>query len=237
MWQDIALQGVILLIAALMFSFIHNVPQSLLRKYRSYRADSNPNVLAKRHFILGAQLLSKARSSSPSSSSPIARSALAEADLSISLNPRDAASHILKSLALDLLDGRENSVAALESLDTALSPPAVRSLGEEERADALVKRAEIRMKLAAMMKSKGSSRKRKGKEEGLEECVADLEESVKIMGKGSARAWRLLGECYEEKGMKDQARAAYESAATAGDSKAAEAAHRLDGVNDGYKES
>ncbi|KAH7517688.1 hypothetical protein FEM48_Zijuj09G0091000 [Ziziphus jujuba var. spinosa] len=59
-----------------------------------------------------------------------------ESTLTLSL-PKDPAPHILRALALDLID-RKNS--ALRSLDLALSFPCVKSLLEKKRGDALVKR-------------------------------------------------------------------------------------------------
>lgn len=185
MWGDLLLQAAIILLVIFMFLFIHGIPQKLFTKLRLLTRRSG--LQAKRHFVLGAQLLSQARSSSDRS---LAERAAAEADKAISLDPRDAASYILKALALELQGFR---TSALQSLDAALSPLAVKSLSDGERGDALFKRAELRV--AA----------------GVGGAVEDLVESVRLKG-DSVKAYGLLGECYEKKGLKDEARKAYENA-------------------------
>lgn len=177
MWRDLFLQGAIFVITVLMFLFSQNIPQKLLSKLRLHRRRSH--LEAKRHFVLGAQLLSE----SPSA-------AEAEADRAIALDPTDAASHILKALALDLQGFR---TSALASLDAALSPLAARTLTDCERADALFKRAELRAV---------------GGEEG---AVEDLVESVRLKG-FNAEAYSLLGRCYQKKGLLAPARDAFQNA-------------------------
>lgn len=186
MWSDLLLQAATILVTLFMFLFIHNIPQKLFSKLRLLGRRSN--LEAKRHFVLGAQLLSQARSSSDRS---LAQRAEAEADRAISLDPKDAAFHILKALALEL-QGFKTS--ALDSLDAALSPLAAKSLSGGERGDALFKRAELRM---AVNEGGGA--------------VEDLVESVRLNG-DNAKAYGLLGECYEKKGLKEEARKAYEDA-------------------------
>ncbi|KAK4434252.1 hypothetical protein Salat_0587900 [Sesamum alatum] len=185
MWRDLLLQVAILLVL-FMFLFIHSIPQKLFSKLRILTRRSN--FEAKRHFVLGAQLLSQARSSSDRS---LAQRAEAEADSAISLDPNDAAFHILKALALEL-QGFKTS--ALDSLDVALSPLAAKSMSDGERAEALFKRAELRV---AVIDGGGA--------------VEDLVESVRLKG-DNARAFGLLGECYEKKGLKEEARKAYQDA-------------------------
>lgn len=92
-------------------------------------------------------------------------------------------------------------MSALRSLDTALSPPLSKSLASKERGDALFKRAEIQLAV---------NKKRK-----VESAVADLVEAVKLNPE-NGNAFCLLGECYEKKHMKSEAKSAYESALRAG---------------------
>ncbi|KAM0031704.1 putative tetratricopeptide-like helical domain superfamily [Helianthus debilis subsp. tardiflorus] len=192
MTSDLAMQAAFILITILMFMWMQKVPQNLLTKFRYRNRSSND---AKRHFITGAQLLAKSRSTKDHASSVrLAKSAADEADKSISLDPNDAASHILKALALD---AQGLISAAVESLDVALSPLTAKSLSYAERGDALLKRAEIKVK--------GSKRGR------VDSAIEDLVESVKLKGDNPKAYW-LLGECYEKKTMKDEAVDAYERA-------------------------
>ncbi|KAL3634042.1 hypothetical protein CASFOL_021096 [Castilleja foliolosa] len=189
MWIDLLLQASIILIFLSMFLFIHNIPQTLLSKLRLLVMSRRSDVRAKRHFVLGAQLLSQSRST-PDNRTFAAR-AVAEAELAISLDPNDAASHILKALALELQGFR---TSALDSLDAALSPMAVKSLSSAERGEALYKRAELRVAVG-----------------GGGGAVEDLVESVRLGG-DNAKAYGLLGECYEKNGLRLEAQKAYEDA-------------------------
>ncbi|KAK1432254.1 hypothetical protein QVD17_09149 [Tagetes erecta] len=192
MTNDLLSQAAFILITIFMFIWMQKVPQKLLTKFRNKNRSSHD---AKRHFIIGAQLLAKSRSTKDHTSSiKLAKSATDEANKSISLDPNDAASYILKALALD---AQGLGVSAVEALDVALSPVTVKSLSYAERADALLKRAEIKMK--------GSKRGR------VDSAVEDLVESVKLKG-DNAGAYRLLGECYEKKMMTGEAVEAYERA-------------------------
>lgn len=191
MWRDLILQAVILLVSTALFLSLYGIPQRALSRLRLRRRS---DIQAKRHFVLGAQLLSKARSApSRSSSASIAREATAEADLAISIDPRDAASHILKALALDLQGFR---TSALDSLDTALSPLAIKSLGEKEVGDALYKRAEIKVAIGG----RGT----------VDSAVDDLARAVKLSP--TPKAYSLLGQCYEKKKMEEEAAEAYKEA-------------------------
>ncbi|KAM7516905.1 hypothetical protein LguiA_006488 [Lonicera macranthoides] len=192
MVADLVLQASIILVTIFMFLFMHNIPQNLYSKFR-YR--NRTSFQAKRHFVRGAQLLAQARSTEdPSAAYSLAKSAADEADLSISLDPKDAAAHILKALALDL-QGFKTS--ALDSLDVALSPLAAKSLSDHEKGDALFKRAELKMLVSC-----GG---------GVDSALADLVESVRLKD-DNAMSFCLLGECYEKKEMKEEARKAYENA-------------------------
>lgn len=191
MWRDLLLQAVLILVTIFMFLFMYNVPQKYFSKLRlRNRAD----MQSKRHFVQGAQLLSQAKSAAAkdrSKSTSLAKSAEAQADLAIALDPKDAAAHILKALVLDL-QGFKTS--ALDSIDVALSPLAVKSLSEPEIADALFKRAQLR--LAAKQ---------------VDSVIEDLSQSVRLKG-DNVKAFCLLGDCYEKKGLKEEARKAYQEA-------------------------
>jgi tetratricopeptide (TPR) repeat protein len=88
--------------------------------------------------------------------------------------------------------------SALRSLDLALSSPRVRSLAERERGDALVKRAELKL---------STNRRRR-----VDSAVEDLVEAVRLGGSTKATAFCLLGECYEWKGIREEAKNAFEEA-------------------------
>lgn len=186
MWIDFVLQAAIILSMLSMFLFAHSIPQNLFAKLRLFRRRSE--IEAKRHFVAGAQLLSTAASAAD------ARRVEGEADRAIALDPADAASHILKALALELQGFR---TSALASMDVALSPLAAKTLTAAERADALLKRAELRSQT--------------GGGDGDGGAVEDLLESVRLKG-DNAKAYDLLGRCYEKKGSVAAARNAFRDA-------------------------
>ncbi|KAB1203934.1 hypothetical protein CJ030_MR8G020725 [Morella rubra] len=192
MWADILLQVVLILLMVFMFLAMHGIPNKILSKIRlRNRAD----VQAKRHFVRGAQLLARARSSKTrSASNSLAKEALDEADKAIATDPKDAAAHILKSLALDL-QGFKTS--ALDSIDVALSPLCSKSLNDPERGDALFRRAELKVAMA-----------RRGQ---VDSALADLTEAVSL-SPDNDKAFCLLGECYEAKKMREESKKAYEDA-------------------------
>ncbi|KAK9067816.1 hypothetical protein SSX86_011927 [Deinandra increscens subsp. villosa] len=190
MVSDLLMQASFIFTMLFMFLWMLNIPQNLFDKIR-YREKSI--YAAKRHFVLGADLLSKSRSTSDRSAAAIlAKSAEDHADKSIAVDPRDAAAHILKALALDL---QGFTTSALEALNVALSPLTAKSLSAGERSEALCKRADITMKA-----SRGGA--------GVDAAVADLVEAVRLKSDNAA-ARRLLGECYEKKEMKEEALKAY----------------------------
>lgn len=190
---DLLLQAGLILLGVFMFLAMHNIPQKFLSKLR-YR--NRADLQAKRHFVIGAQLIAQARSptSSRSTTTSLAKQAEDEANKAISLDPKDAASHILKALSLDLQGFR---TSALESINVALSPLAVKSLSASEKGDALFKRAELAMGM-----------NRRGR---VEPAIQDLTEAVKL-NKDNAKAFCLLGECYEANKMIAEAKDAYEEA-------------------------
>ncbi|KAL3514292.1 hypothetical protein ACH5RR_027009 [Cinchona calisaya] len=195
MWSDLLLQAAVILITIFTFLFMQNIPQKFFSKLRLLLRRDGADLQAKRHFIKGAQLLSRAKSSKDRSSvSSLAKSAEEEADLAIALDSKDAAAHILKSLALEL---RGLKAAAMDSLDASLSPALARSLSGDERGDALFKRAELRLAV--------------NRREMVDSAVEDLVESVRLKG-DNVMAHCLLGEAYKKKGMIKEAKKAYEDA-------------------------
>lgn len=195
MWTDLLLQAALILVTIFMFLAMHDIPKKILNKFR-YR--DRADFKSKRHFVVGAQLLAQARSSkSRSSTTSLAKQAESEADKAISLDPKDAAAYILKALALDL-QGFKTS--ALDSLDAALSPLTAKSLSDQERGDALIKRAELKIS----MNRRGSGL--------VDSAIDDLNKAVELCGAGNVKALCLLGECYKTKKMNTEAKAAFEEA-------------------------
>ncbi|XP_065875135.1 uncharacterized protein [Euphorbia lathyris] len=191
---DLAVQGAILILALAIFVAIQYFPKQALNKIRS---KNRTNLQSNRHFIQGTHFLSRAKSTqkkSQTQSQILAKNALVEAESAISLSPRDSAPFILKALALDFLDHKGS---ALKALDLALSSPRVKSLEDRERGDALVKRAELKMAV---------NRKRR-----VDSAIEDLKEAVKLSG-DRERAFSALGQCYEWKGMKEEAQSAFQEA-------------------------
>ncbi|XP_042494243.1 stress-induced-phosphoprotein 1-like [Macadamia integrifolia] len=192
MVTDVLIQVLFVLVSLGMFLAMHNFPRQALAKLR---LRNRGNVQAKRHFVQGAQLLTRARSArNKSTCVSLAKESVDEADKALLLDPKDAAAHILKALALDL-QGHKSS--ALRSLDIALSPPAVKTLSDRERGDALFKRAELQFAV---------NRRRR-----VDSALSDLVEAVKLSPDNS-KAFCLLGQCYEEKEMTEEAKKAYEEA-------------------------
>ncbi|XP_057809004.1 uncharacterized protein LOC131023478 [Salvia miltiorrhiza] len=192
MERDVAIQLGILILTVAIFYVLHTLPK---RAFSKLRSRARPNNQAHRHFIQGAQLLARARSTKTKSTSVnLAKSAVDEADKALALDPRDPAAHILKAMAETLM-GRKAS--ALKSLDVALSPPAVKMLSEREKGDALMRRADLLI---------GLNRKRR-----VDSAIADLVEAVGLSPDNS-RAFCLLGHCYQIKEMRGEAQTAFQKA-------------------------
>lgn len=192
MWWDISLQALIFLVSILTYLWTNNIPQKLFTRYHSYRNRNKHQ--ARRHFVKAADHLAKSKYSS----------AVTEADAAVLLDPTDAANHILKALALEL-QGFKTS--ALDALNVALSPLAVASLEKEEKADAMAKRAGLRMEVSrlARVESDGVDKEVWG---GAER---ELREAVELK-RESGRAWCLLAECCEGLGKREEAVEAFEEA-------------------------
>lgn len=187
-----AIQLAFLLLTLAIFFVIYNLPKKAFSKLRS---DTRATSQSSRHFLKGAQLLSRARTTrNRSAADSLAKDAVAEADAALSLLPRDAAALILRALALDVL-GRKS--AALRSLDMALAPPSAKALSRREKGDALVKRAELQL---------GLNRRRR-----VDSALVDLVEAVSLT-RDNVKAFCLLAQCYEIKGMKDEAKKAFDEA-------------------------
>ncbi|KAJ0653403.1 putative tetratricopeptide-like helical domain superfamily [Helianthus annuus] len=183
----------IILITIIIFIYLL-ITKNLIKTFRYKHL---PCYDAKHHFINGAQFLSKSRSTSDRTIAiKLAKQAADEADRSIALDPNDAASHVLKALALD---AQGYTTSALTALDVALSPLTAKSLSDAERGEALFKRAEI--KKVSCCKE----------EERVDSVFEDLVESVKLYGENAEAFW-MLGECYEKKGRREEAVRAYEKA-------------------------
>ncbi|XP_074308535.1 uncharacterized protein LOC141643322 [Silene latifolia] len=189
---ETAIKAALLTLTVSIFLIIYNLPKKALSNLRT---NNRTSIQSNRHFLNGAHLLSRSRSTrNKATSSALAKDALSEADKALLLKPRDAAAHILRGLALDQLGHR---AAALKALDAALAPPVVKSLSAREKGDALVKRAEIMI---------GVNKRRR-----VDSALEDLVEAVELT-RDNCKAFCLLGQCYEFKGMVDEAVGAYNQA-------------------------
>ncbi|KAI3462140.1 hypothetical protein Pfo_018803 [Paulownia fortunei] len=192
METDVLVQLGIVIFTLGIFYVLHSLPK---RAFTKLRSKTRPNNQAHRHFIQGAQFLSRARSTRTKSTAfNLAKAAANEADKALALEPRDPAAHILKAMAQSLMG---HKTSAIKSLDLALSPPAVKILSDREKGDALFKRAELHV---------GLNRKRR-----VDSAIEDLVEAVGL-SPDNAKAFCLLGQCYEFKGLREEAKNAFEEA-------------------------
>lgn len=192
--HTLSFQVILALLALGLMWALQGLPRSLISKLRG-RNQSRQQ--ARRHFVRGAQLLGRSRAANAQNSGrTLAREAAAEADKAIALDPLDAASHVLKGLALE----RQGQLtAAIGCLDAALSPGVSKSLSAPEKSDGLVKRAELELEAS---NSKGR---------GLEAALDDLKAAVGFNAR-NFKAFCLLGTCYEKKGMLVEGRKAFQDA-------------------------
>ncbi|XP_022773894.1 uncharacterized protein LOC111316148 [Durio zibethinus] len=194
--MEIFLQAAILLLTLAILFAIRYVPKQTGTKHRT---DHRGATQTQRHLTRATYLLSRAKSNPhEDQSQTLAKTAMTEIEKALSLSPKDPTPHLLKSLALDLLDHKGS---ALRSLDLALASPRVKSLSERERVEAMVRRAELKLAV--------------NKRRRVDSAVRDLEEAVRMSDQQGAiitKAFCLLGECYEFKGMKEEARNALQEA-------------------------
>jgi len=180
----------ILILTLSLFFIMHTIrTQTAQARTRDPARNKNRQSEPNRHLTQASRHLARARSTSHRALH--AKSALTETDKALSIWPRDPWAHILRAQSLDLMGHR---TAAIKSLDTALSSPAARSLSAVERADALVRRAEMKV---------GVNRRRR-----VESAMEDLVAAVELDGR-KGDEWEvmcLLGKCYEWKGMKEEAK-------------------------------
>lgn len=154
---------------------------------------------ARRHFVKAAMFLNRSRGKKVSASEgrSYAGMAIVETDLAIELNPNDAATLIIKGLALKQL---KKPAAALKVLNTALSKECAKSLSKQERADTLLQRAELTLE-----QFKGN------RDERIQEVLIDVQESINLQPSNST-AHFMLGTACERFGDVEDALVAYQQA-------------------------
>jgi len=192
MATEAMLQLGILILTLSLFFIMHTI-HSQTTQARTLTRNKNRQSEPNRHLTQASRHLARARSTSHRAQH--AKNALMETDKALSIWPRDPWAHILRAQALNLMGHR---TAAIKSLDAALSSPAAKSLSAGERADALVRRAEMKV---------GVNRRRR-----VESAMDDLAEAVELNGR-KGNEWEvicLLGKCYEWKGMIEEAKDAFQ---------------------------
>ena len=195
MATEVFVQVAILILTLAIFFAIQYVPKKAVTKHRT---DHRATTQTQRHVTRATHLLTRAKSSShKDQSETLAKTAITEIEKAISLSPKDPTPHLLKSVALDLLGHRGS---ALRSLDLALASSRVKSLAKSERVEALVRRAELKLAV--------------NKRRRVDSAVTDLEEAVRMSEAEEncgvkTMAFCLLGECYEFKGLREEAQKAF----------------------------
>ncbi|KAL3685805.1 hypothetical protein R1sor_003827 [Riccia sorocarpa] len=159
--------------------------RSVNTSVRTGRKRGDHRSQARRHFVRAATLMEEAKKASTEEARSLVGTAMNEADIAIELDPEDAALHLVKSLALEQLG---KPAAAVKVLDVALSPKLTRSFSKIERADTLVKRAELLLVQGG----------------GVLEALVDLQDALKL-GSRNPRLYLMLGRCYEKTGNSDKA--------------------------------
>ncbi|TKY58725.1 hypothetical protein E2542_SST15794 [Spatholobus suberectus] len=190
MATEAMLQLGILILTLTLFFVMHNI-RSQTTEARTRTRNKNRQPEPNRHLAQASRHLARARSTSHRAQH--AKSALMETDRALSIWPRDPWAHILRAHALQLMGHR---AAAIKSLDAALSSPAAKSLSAAERAEALVKRAELKVAV---------NRRRR-----VDSAIEDLVEAAELSDGNDSEALCLLGKCYEWKGLKEEAKDAFQ---------------------------
>ncbi|XP_058774364.1 uncharacterized protein LOC131648641 [Vicia villosa] len=182
--------GILTLTLSLLFlmNYLRNHKTQSKTRTRNKIRQPEPN----RHLNQASRHLNRAGSTT--NKTHHAKNALSEADQALAITPRDPSVHILRARALYLMN---HGTSAIKSIDTALSLPAAKFLPPEQRADVLVFRAEMKLRL---------NRKRR-----VESAMEDVEEAIRVSGEegDNSEALCLLGKCYEWKEMREEAKNVY----------------------------
>ncbi|XP_031287629.1 uncharacterized protein LOC116146366 [Pistacia vera] len=188
MATEIMVQVALLILSLLIIYYIYHFSKQNLPKLPT---QTRTTFQIDRHLAEATRLLNRAKSTpDKSKSQTAAKHALTEAQMAISLNPRDPKPHILKANILEFM-GHQRS--ALSLLDSALRQPRVKALAARERGELLVKRAELKLSV--------------NKRRRVDSAVEDLKEAVKLSEGGcDYKIYYLLSECYEFKGLREEAK-------------------------------